>query len=60
MKKYPDISEVIKKKEKHRRSLAALSFEEKIELVFKLQERRQFIKSGRVVSDSRKPKTKIA
>jgi hypothetical protein len=60
MKKYPDISEVIKKKEKHRRSLAALSFEEKIELVFKLQERRKFIKSGRVVSDSRKPKTKSA
>jgi hypothetical protein len=60
MKKYPDISGVIKKKEKHRRSLAALPFEEKIEMVFKLQERRKFIKSGRVVSDSRKPKTKNA
>jgi hypothetical protein len=60
MKKYPDISEVMRRKEKHRRTLAALSFEEKIEIVFKLQERRKFIKSGRVVGDSRKPKTKSA
>jgi hypothetical protein len=58
MKKYHYISEVIRNKEKHIRSLAALSFEENIEMVFKLQERRKFIKSGRVVSDSRKPKTK--
>ena len=60
MKKYPDISEIVKNKEKHRRSLAALPFEEKIEMVFKLQERRKFIKSGQVVSDSQKPKTKNA
>jgi hypothetical protein len=60
MKKYPDMSDIIKKKEKHRRSLAALPFEEKIEMVFKLQERRKFIKSGRVVSSSKKPKTKSA
>lgn len=60
MKKYPDISEIIKKKEKHRRSLAALPFEEKIEMVFKLQKRREFIKSGRVLNDSQKPKTKSA
>jgi hypothetical protein len=46
MKKYPDISELIKKKESHRQALAALPFEKKIELVFKLNERRQFIKSG--------------
>jgi hypothetical protein len=58
MKKYPDISEIIKKKEKHRRLLAALSFEEKIEMVFKLEERRKFIKSGQAVSNSQKPKTK--
>lgn len=58
MKKYPRISEVLKKKEKHRRSLASLSFEKKIEIVFKLQERAKFIKSGRVVSDSRTLKTK--
>jgi hypothetical protein len=57
MKKYPDISAIIEKKEKHRRALAALSFEEKIELVFKLQERRKFIKSGLAVSDAKKPKT---
>lgn len=60
MKKYPDVSAILKKKEKHRRSLAALSFEEKIEMVFKLQERRKFIKSGRVLSGSEKPKTKSA
>jgi hypothetical protein len=60
MKKYPEICEIIKKKERHRRSLAALPFEEKIEMVFRLQERRKFVKSGRVVSDSQKPKTKSA
>jgi hypothetical protein len=58
MKKYPDIRAIIKKKEKHRRSLAALTFEKKIEMIFKLRERRTFIKSGRVVSDSQNPKTK--
>lgn len=60
MKKYPDISGLLKRKAKHRRSLAALPFEEKIEMVFKLQERRKFIRSGRVVSTSQKPKTKRA
>ncbi|OLE54115.1 MAG: hypothetical protein AUG51_09785 [Acidobacteria bacterium 13_1_20CM_3_53_8] len=58
MKKYPDISEIIKKKARHRRSLAALPFEKKIEMVFNLRERRKFIKSGRAVSNSQKPKTK--
>ena len=58
MKKYPDISDIIKKKAEHRRSLARLPFEEKIEMVFKLRERRKFIKAARVVSNSRKPKTK--
>ncbi len=60
MKKYPDISESIKQKEQHRRALATLSFEQKIEIVFKLRERRKFIKSGRLISDSKKPKTKSA
>ncbi len=55
MKKYPDISEIMKKKEEHRRTLVALPFEKKIEVVFKLRERRKFIKSGRVVSDIEKP-----
>jgi hypothetical protein len=49
MKKYPDISEILKKKAEYRRKLAALSFEKKIEIVFKLQERAKFIKKGRVV-----------
>lgn len=60
MKKYPDISEVIKKKAQHRRSLAALPFEKKIEIVFKLRERRKFIKSGRVVKTSQQPATNKA
>lgn len=50
MKKYPDITKLIRAKEISRRALAALPFEKKIELVFKLKERRRFIKSGRVVS----------
>ena len=60
MKKYPDISEVIKKKEQERRLLAALPFEKKIEMVFKIRERRKFIKSGRVVTDVPSVKTKRA
>ena len=60
MKKYPDVRDIIKKKEKHRRSLAALPFEEKIEIVFKLQARQKFIKSFQAVSTSRNPKTKSA
>ncbi|PYS92994.1 MAG: hypothetical protein DMF64_06985 [Acidobacteria bacterium] len=58
MKKYPDISEIIKQKEQHRRSLAALPFEKKIEMVFKLRERLKFIKSGRAVTTSQKSKAK--
>ena len=58
MKKYPDMSEIIKQKEQHRRSLAALPFEKKIEMIFKLHERRKFIKSGRAVTITQKPKTK--
>ena len=58
MKKYPDVTELIRKKEAHRRTLAALPFEEKIELVFKLRERRKFIKSSREVSNPQKTRTK--
>lgn len=53
MKKYPDVSAIIKEKEKHRRLLAALPFEKKIELVFKLRERHKFIKSGQAVKNKR-------
>ena len=56
MKKYPDISEIIKKKEKHRRALSKLSFEKKIEMVFKQRERKKFIRSGQVVNTTQKPK----
>ena len=58
MKKYPDISEIIKKKEAQRRSLAALSFEQKIEIVFKLQARRKAVQAGRITRSSAKPKVK--
>ncbi len=51
MKKYPDISEIIERKKAYRRALASLPFEKKIELVFKLQERRRFIKSGQVTDE---------
>ncbi len=60
MKKYPDISEILKQKEQHRRVLAALPFEQKIEIVFKLRERCKFIKSGQVVSNAKKNKSKRA
>jgi len=50
MKNYPDISATFKKKADHRRFLSSLSFEKKIELVFKLKERQRFIKSGRPIA----------
>jgi len=53
MKTYPDISKLIKAKEAHRRALAALPFERKIELVFKLQQRRRFVKSAQLVRKRR-------
>ena len=59
MKKYPDIREIIKKKEKNRRSLAALPFEKKIEMVFKLRERGKFIRSGRLATTTPRPKAKL-
>ena len=59
MKKYPDINRIIEKKQKHRRMLAALSFEKKIELVFKVRARNKFIKSGQVVKNARRPKIKL-
>ena len=60
MKKYPDIRQIIKKKEENRRSLAALPFEKKIEMVFKLRERREFIRSGQVATTTPRPKTKLS
>ncbi len=53
MKTYPDISKLIKAKEAQRRALAALPFEKKIELVFKLQQRRRFLKSAQLVVKGR-------
>lgn len=38
MMKYPDISELLQSKERRRRRLANLSFEEKIEIVNKWRE----------------------
>lgn len=57
MKSHPSVSAIIKQKEQHRRALAALSFEQKMEIVFKLTARRKFIKSGQVASDSEKTKS---
>jgi len=47
MKDYPNIDRILKAKDDQRRALAELSFEKKIELVFKLAERRKFVESGR-------------
>jgi hypothetical protein len=48
---------LLKRKAAHRRALAALPFEEKIEMVFRLQARRRFIKSGVVVKRQEKERT---
>jgi len=55
VKKYPDIKDIIKNKAAHRRSLAALSFEEKLEIVFRLRKRKKLIKSGQAMNQ-RKPR----
>ena len=54
MEKYPDIREIVEKKAAHRRSLAALPFEKKIAIVFKLKARRKFIKSSKIEKTSPK------
>jgi hypothetical protein len=47
MKKYPDISNLLEQKERHRRRLAALPFEQKIEMVFRLKARRELLQGAR-------------
>ena len=54
--KYPNIDSLIERKRQQRRHLAALPFEQKMELVFKLRERQKFIKSGRKVNQPSKTK----
>jgi hypothetical protein len=49
MKKYPDISPLIKIKEERRRRLASLPFEEKVKMAFSLSKRHAFIKSGKLI-----------
>lgn len=44
-KKYPDISKILEAKRQHRRLLAQLPFEKKIELALKMKQRDDFIKS---------------
>lgn len=51
MKKYPDISELLAQKKRLRSEMAQLPFERKIEIVFKLNARREFIKSGKIKND---------
>jgi len=58
MKKYPDISPIVKKKDEHRRWMAALPFEKKVKIAFSLNKRHQFIKSGRLVNPSEAAKPK--
>ncbi len=59
MKKYPNIGEHLEKKARHRRRLAALPFEEKIEMIFRLKARRDFFLSARVTGDARLTGTPI-
>ena len=54
MKEYPDISELIERKRRHRRRLAALPFEQKMEIVFKLRERREFFHAARAGAEARR------
>ena len=53
MKKYPNIKEIVERKERHRRRLAALPFEQKIEMIFKLKERREFFQAARAAGKRR-------
>lgn len=53
MKSYPDIRSLLKGKANHRRSLAALPFEKKIEIVFKLNERQRLIAGARASAQSK-------
>jgi hypothetical protein len=59
VKKYSGIKQIIENKEEHRRRLAALPFEEKVAMVFKLSVRKKFIKSGLVVNRAQRPKAKL-
>ncbi|MGI9107919.1 MAG: hypothetical protein ACR2G4_16920 [Pyrinomonadaceae bacterium] len=59
MKKYPGIKHIIENKQKHRRTLAALPFEKKIAMVFKLSARNKFIKSGQIMDNAQRPKIKL-
>jgi hypothetical protein len=56
LKKYPSIKQTIENKRQHRRTLAALSFEKKVEMVFKLKDRNRLIKSGKVVGGTARRK----
>jgi type II restriction/modification system DNA methylase subunit YeeA len=55
MKKYPDITNLIEKKEAHRKSMASLPFEEKVKIAFELNKRHKFIKSGTLVPSPSSP-----
>jgi hypothetical protein len=55
VKKYPDISRLLRQKGEHRRALAALPFEKKIEMVFRLSERRASIRRAVARAGSKKP-----
>jgi hypothetical protein len=49
VKKYPDITDLIRKKEEQRKAMALLPFEEKVKIAFELKKRHAFIKSGKLV-----------
>ena len=53
MKKYPDISVLIKQKAEHRRKMAALSFKEKVKIAFSLSERHKSVLKKRTTNGRR-------
>ena len=56
MKKYPDISVLIKQKAEHRRRMASLPFEEKVKIAFTLSERHKIIRKKRSTSPRERAK----
>ncbi|MEO6393829.1 MAG: hypothetical protein ABIP75_18395 [Pyrinomonadaceae bacterium] len=46
MKEYPNVAEIFEQKARLRRHLASLPFEEKIEILLRMQERRRSVKAA--------------
>jgi hypothetical protein len=56
MKKYPDVTELFRQKEKRRKLLARLSFEEKVAIVNKWRKLTQSIRKSQSAQPAKPPK----